>query len=366
MCGTKPVHVPMPEIREWRATIEQRASPLGRGRRRGGLLGIAELAWNSDAFGDSCLAQRIADRSSPHRRIVPPMSASTFVRVAHSSEELGDTAGCVFVPTMGALHEGHAALLRQGREIGLRIGAPLCLSIFVNPTQFGPTEDLGRYPRTLESDLALAEREGVSVAFIPDSSMLYPEGIEAANRLVATLPLPPVATEPGLEDRCRPGHLGGVQLVVARLFDLVRPSHAVFGEKDWQQLKLVQAMVASSPTRWPGLAIVPHPTIREPDGLALSSRNRYLRPEDRAQAMGIPRALQIAHTAQRPTTAERLMRETLEGHGFDVEYAVVRNAATLMPVMGFEAPTRALIAARLTSPNGSVRLIDNAPLTVWR
>ena len=158
--------------------------------------------------------------------------------------------------------------------------------------------------------------------------------------------------------------------MVARLFDLVRPRVSVFGEKDWQQLKLVEAMVRREPDRWSGLEIVPHPTRREPDGLAMSSRNRYLRPEDRKRAIGVPRALQAAHAAQRVATAERLLRETLEAHGFEVEYAVVRDGETLMPVADFSGPTRALVAARLRwTENGEergVRLIDNAAMTIWR
>jgi pantoate--beta-alanine ligase len=287
---------------------------------------------------------------------------ATSIQIARDARDLPPSAGYAFVPTMGALHEGHAALLRRARATGLDV----CLSIFVNPTQFGPNEDLARYPRTLEADLALAEREGVAVAFVPDAPTLYPEGIDAANRLAATLPLPAVATEPQLEDRIRPGHFAGVQLVVARLFDAIRPAVAVFGEKDWQQLKLIEAMVIAEPSRWPGLTILPHPTVREPDGLALSSRNRYLRPEDRDRARALPRALQLAHSAQRPATAERLMRETLEAKGFTVDYAVVRDAETLLPVTGFERPTRALVAARLAWEGGSVRLIDNSAMTIWR
>lgn len=287
-------------------------------------------------------------------------------RAAEIADFARTGAGSAFVPTMGALHDGHAALLRRARDTGW----PVTLSIFVNPTQFGPHEDLSRYPRTLESDLAIARAEGVSTVIVPDAPAIYPEGLEAANRVAATLPLPPVATQPGLEDRCRPGHFAGVQLVVGRLFDLVRPRISVFGEKDWQQLKLVEAMVRGEPDRWPGLEILPHPTRREPDGLAMSSRNRYLRPEDRRRAIGVPRALQAAHAAQRVETAERILRQTLEAHGFEVEYAVVRDAETLMPVADFGRPTRALVAARLGwTENGEerrVRLIDNAAMTVWR
>jgi pantoate--beta-alanine ligase len=153
-----------------------------------------------------------------------------------------------------------------------------------------------------------------------------------------------------------------VALVVGRLFDLVRPHRAFFGEKDYQQLRLIEEMVAADRGRYGGLEIVPCPTIRERDGLAMSSRNRYLAPEQRDAALALSRALQIAHSAQRVATAEKLMRETLEVHGLETEYAVVRDSRTLMPVSGFERPTRALIAARL----GATRLIDNAAMTVWR
>jgi pantoate--beta-alanine ligase len=175
-------------------------------------------------------------------------------------------------------------------------------------------------------------------------------------------PLPDVATQPQLEDRFRPGHLAGVCQVVARLFDLTRPRCAIFGEKDYQQLLVIRAMVGQEHERWGDLEIVPHPTIRKSNGLAMSSRNAYLTESQRAQASGIPRALQIAHSAQHPETAERMMRETLEAHGLEVEYAVVRDAETLMPVETFARPSRGLIAARL----GEIRLIDNMAMTVWR
>jgi pantoate--beta-alanine ligase len=167
---------------------------------------------------------------------------------------------------------------------------------------------------------------------------------------------------PGLEDAFRPGHYGGVCQVVARLFDLTRPSRAIFGEKDWQQWRVLDGMVAAPPARWPGLAMEVAPTVREADGLAMSSRNRYLRPAQREQALGLVRALQVAASAQHPATAERLMRETLEDHGLAVDYAVVRDARTLMPVGGFERPTRGLVAARLDT----VRLIDTMALPVCR
>ena len=259
---------------------------------------------------------------------------------------------------MGALHAGHGSLVTRAREAG----KPIVVSIFVNPTQFGPKEDYVRYPRTLDSDCALLEPLGASAVFVPSVEAIYPRGLEAARSEAAAFPLPDVATKPGLEDACRPTHFGGVALVVGRLFDLVRPSAAYFGEKDYQQLRLVQDMVDADRARFGDLRIVPCATVREGDGLAMSSRNRYLSSDERTAAIALSRALQIAHSAQKVPTAERLMVDTLGSFGLEVEYAVVRDARTLMPVTGFERPTRALIAARL----GSTRLIDNAAMTVWR
>jgi pantoate--beta-alanine ligase len=265
---------------------------------------------------------------------------------------------CGFVPTMGALHEGHGSLVSRARADG----RPVVVSIFVNPTQFGPREDYARYPRTLDSDCALLEPLGAAALFVPSVEAIYPRGLEAARDEAAAIALPEVATAPRLEDACRPTHFGGVALVVGRLFDLVRPAAAYFGEKDFQQLRLVQDMVEADRGRFGELRIVPCPTIRERDGVAMSSRNRYLSAEERTAAIALSRAMQVAHSAQRVETAERLMRDTLESFGLEVEYAVVRDARTLLPVTGFERPTRALIAARL----GRTRLIDNSPMTVWR
>ena len=282
------------------------------------------------------------------------------MRIVDDPKDLSapDLCGCGFVPTMGALHEGHGSLVRRASADG----RPIVVSIFVNPTQFGPSEDYARYPRTLDSDCALLEPLGVAAVFVPSVEAIYPRGLEAARNEAAATQLPEVATRPQLEDACRPTHFGGVALVVGRLFDLVRPGRAYFGEKDYQQLRLIEDMVAADRGRYGSLEIVPCPTIRERDGLAMSSRNRYLATDERDAARALSRALQIAHSAQRVETAERLMRDTLDAHGLATEYAVVRDARSLMPVTGFERPTRALIAARL----GSTRLIDNAPMTVWR
>ena len=231
----------------------------------------------------------------------------------------------------------------------------MVVTVFVNPTQFAPHEDFSRYPRTLPQDTSIAAAAGADWVFAPDRDALYPHGQQHARTEADAWPLPAVATTPGLEDVCRPGHFGGVCQVVARLFDLTRPADAVFGEKDWQQWRVLDGMVERSARRWGDLTLASAPTVREDDGLAMSSRNRYLKPEQRDRALGLVRALQMAASAQHPATAERLMRETLLAHGLEIDYAVVRDAATLAPVSGFERPTRALIAARLDG----VRLIDN-------
>jgi len=280
------------------------------------------------------------------------------MRLVERVEDLAAFHGCSLVPTMGALHDGHASLVRRA----VADGAPVVATIFVNPTQFGPREDFSKYPRTLEADLRLAEAAGATAVFVPDASAIYPSGLDAARRESDAWPLPPAATEPRLEDAARPGHFGGVCQVVARLFDLCRPAVAHFGEKDFQQLRVITQMVERSQGRWGALRIAPGPTVRERDGLAMSSRNRYLSPDRRDTALGVYRALQMAMSAQRPATAEALMRETLEQHGFEIDYCVVRDARTLLPVSGLETPCRALIAARLPE----VRLIDNMAMPVWR
>jgi pantoate--beta-alanine ligase len=280
------------------------------------------------------------------------------MQVIHDPASLRALHGCALVPTMGALHDGHGSLVRRMAGRGL----PVVVTVFVNPTQFGPREDFARYPRTLDADVALAGRCGADAVFAPPPEVIYPAGLDAARAEADAWPLPPAATEPGLEDACRPGHFGGVCQVVARLLDLCMPAEAVFGEKDYQQLLVLTQLAAAGRDRWPGLRVGAAPTVREHDGLAMSSRNRYLRPEQRDQALGLVRALQVAASAQHPATAEELMRATLADHGLDVDYAAVRDAATLRPVSGFERPTRALIAARL----GNVRLIDNMQMPVWR
>jgi len=273
------------------------------------------------------------------------------MRVVHDPSELREWAGGALVPTMGALHEGHLALMRRARELA----RPLVISIFVNPTQFGPGEDWQRYPRTLDADLEAVCDIGVEIVFTPDVDTMYPP-----DGQVTAPALPSVATSPGLEDAHRPGHFAGVCQVVARLFDLVKPSVSVFGEKDYQQLLGITEMVRQEGERWGGLNIVGHPTVRQADGVAMSSRNRYLDPGQRHQALGLSRALVAARAAwaegQSPASAEQVMEQVLSSHGLDVDYAAVRDARTLEPIDAFDRPARGLIAARL----GDVRLIDNA------
>jgi pantoate--beta-alanine ligase len=281
-------------------------------------------------------------------RLTVPGRAGTLraMDLVHDPEALVELAAAALVPTMGALHEGHAALIRRAAETS----RPVVVSVFVNPTQFGPGEDFERYPRTLDEDVETAAANGAHVVFAPDVEAVYPDGPRGATDL------PAVATEPGLEDAHRPDHFAGVCEVVARLFDLVRPRVAVFGEKDYQQLLVIRAMVAGAVERWPDLEIIGHPTVREPDGLAQSSRNAYLSPAQRKRALGLSRALCAAAGEQGPADAESAMATVLEAHELDVDYAVVRDAETLMAVSDASIATRALIAARI----GEVRLIDNA------
>jgi pantoate--beta-alanine ligase len=272
--------------------------------------------------------------------------------VIGQSHELERHARGAFVPTMGALHEGHLTLIRRAKS--LAGGAPVVVSLFVNPTQFGPGEDFNKYPRMLEKDVESAMGAGADVIFAPDTTTMYPPG-----QSVETPPLPEVATKPKLEDAFRPTHFSGVCQVVARLFDLVKPRWAVFGEKDWQQLQVITAMVEQQRPRWENLEIVPYPTVRERDGLAMSSRNAYLNSSQRKQALALWRAMSEAKQEKTPAQAEFVMHTILEESGFAIDYAAVRDATTLMPIHCYDTPARALIAARLEN----VRLIDNSPMS---
>lgn len=253
---------------------------------------------------------------------------------------------------MGALHSGHRALISAAVDHGAR---PVVVTIFVNPTQFGPNEDYARYPRTFDADCELCRETGADVVFAPPVEEVYPGGAGACYQPT----LPTVATTPQLEDAHRPGHFAGVCQVVHRLFELVRPTAAVFGEKDYQQLCVIRAMVQREGL---GIDILGLPTIRDPDGLALSSRNAYLAPAQRKRALGLSKALAAAADSERatPAQAEQAMRSVLLAHQVRLDYAVVRDARTLMPIDTFsEQPARAVIAGRV----GTTRLIDNADVS---
>ncbi|MFG0330373.1 MAG: pantoate--beta-alanine ligase [Phycisphaerales bacterium] len=257
---------------------------------------------------------------------------------------------------MGALHAGHLALVEYAVNQRQTMNAgPVVVTVFVNPTQFGPTEDFGKYPRTLEHDLALCDRAGADAVFAPSVVEIYPDGPESAYQPA----LPAVAREPQLEEAHRPTHFAGVLKVVHRLFTLVRPREAVFGEKDYQQLLAIVAMAKSEAL---GVEITGRPTVRDPDGLALSSRNVYLSPTQRNRALGLSRALQEAKRADTPEEAERAMRSLLLAHQVSIDYAVVRDAESLRPIESFDRdrPVRALIAGRVAN----TRLIDNAAIPV--
>jgi pantoate--beta-alanine ligase len=252
---------------------------------------------------------------------------------------------------MGALHEGHAALIRQGAALARErsIAAGCLVSIFVNPTQFNDPKDFARYPRVLDDDLSLCERAGANLVFAPSPEQVYPPG-----EPIPVPPLPAVATEPRLEDAHRPGHFAGVCQVVARLFQLTHPAAAIFGEKDWQQFQVIRAM--SRQLKLP-IEIVPGPTIREKGGLAMSSRNRFLSTDDRERALALSRALCKACEANSPPAAEATMRQVLAEQNITPDYAVVRDAQSLLPPTPATTSLRSLIAANV----GPVRLIDNAP-----
>jgi len=278
------------------------------------------------------------------------------IAIARTQSDLGPYAGCVLVPTMGALHAGHRALIQRASAYASDLAhrPAVVVSLFVNPTQFNQAGDYQTYPRDLERDLNAASEAGADCLFAPDVETVYPPGAR-----VPVPDLPPAATEPGLEDVFRPGHFAGVCQVVARLLDLARPQAAVFGEKDWQQLVVVRQMAADT---HPGVRILAHPTVREPDGLALSSRNARLSSTERERARAISGALaEAARRPEDPASAEAGARRVLLEASVDVEYCVVRDQATLgAPRPGHAA--RTLIAANF----GDARLIDNAPWPGFR
>jgi pantoate--beta-alanine ligase len=255
-------------------------------------------------------------------------------------------AGVVgLVPTMGALHRGHEALLRRARAEC----ASVLATVFVNPAQFGPQEDLARYPRTLEEDVALLGRAGTDAVYVPAPADVYPEGF--ASWIVPEGPAEP------LEGAMRPGHFRGVATVVYLLWRRARPDRAYFGRKDAQQLAVVRRMVEDLELSG---TVVPCPTVREPDGLALSSRNRYLARADRERALGLSRALEaMAQAAASGTVDPEALRSegarVLREAALDVDYLAVVDPHTMTPVGRLDAPALAVSTVRVRS----VRLLDN-------
>lgn len=286
-----------------------------------------------------------------------PVLASTREELAGLLADARRTGGRVaLVPTMGALHEGHASLVRAARAA---TSGPVVVSIFVNPMQFAPTEDLDRYPRTLPEDLALCAAEGVDVVFAPTVDEVYPGGF-SLDEVRGGVTVDPGRLGTLLEGESRPGHFAGVLTVVARLFGLVRPDVAVFGEKDYQQLVLVRRMVADLCL---GIEVIGGETVREPDGLALSSRNRYLDEEGRRAATTLSRALRAAQERASygvPAARWAAMSVLRDEPGVELDYLALTS-----PELG-EAPEigpgRVLVAARV----GNTRLIDNVPVVFDR
>jgi pantoate--beta-alanine ligase len=250
------------------------------------------------------------------------------------------------VPTMGALHRGHLALVKEARRRADRV----VVSIFVNPTQFAPTEDFGSYPRTFETDIAALSEAAVELVWAPTADVMYPEGFSTRIE-------PAGAAKAGLEDKFRPHFFGGVATVVAKLFTQATPDVAIFGQKDYQQLRVVTQMAKDLDLP---VKVVGIPTVRERDGLALSSRNAYLSDAERAVAPTLARVLNAcAGRINRREPIEMVLEEgiaELRHAGFAVDYLEARHALTLAPMASLkDGPIRLLVAAKL----GKTRLIDN-------
>jgi pantoate--beta-alanine ligase len=255
-------------------------------------------------------------------------------------------ASVALVPTMGALHDGHVSLVRLAKRRARKV----IVSIFVNPTQFAPSEDFGSYPRTWKADLAKLAAEDVDLIWNPDVKTMYPDGF--ASRILTEGP----ATA-GLEDRFRPHFFGGVTTVVGKLFTQCRPDVAIFGEKDFQQLRVVARMAADLDL---GVKIIGSKTVRERDGLAMSSRNVYLSEDERRVAPVLFQAMK--ETARRFRAGQNLQTTMAAGSdmiteaGFALDYFEVRHAETLAPIEKIgDGPARVLVAAKI----GRTRLIDN-------
>jgi pantoate--beta-alanine ligase len=275
------------------------------------------------------------------------MIVRTVPALRRALESLGaKKAAIALVPTMGALHDGHVSLVRLAKRRATRV----VVSIFVNPTQFAPSEDFGSYPRTWKADVGRLQAEDVDLIWNPNVKTMYPDGF--ATRIVPEGP----ATA-GLEDRFRPHFFGGVATVVGKLFTQVRPDFAIFGEKDFQQLRVVARMAGDLDL---GVKVIGSRTVRERDGLAMSSRNVYLTPEQRLAAPALYRAMK--ESAKRLRAGDDIKAamaggaELIAKAGFVVDYFEARHADTLAPIASLkDGPVRILVAAKL----GATRLIDN-------
>lgn len=276
-----------------------------------------------------------------------PLIVQTLTSLRRARAELGKRkASLALVPTMGALHDGHVSLVRLARKRAQKVA----VSIFVNPTQFAAHEDLGSYPRTWKDDIARLAAEGVDLVWHPDVKTMYPDGF-------ATRIAPEGPALAGLEDKFRPHFFGGVATVVAKLFTQVRPDMAIFGEKDFQQLKVVTRMARDLDL---GVKVIGGAIIRERDGLAMSSRNVYLSPDQRQTAPVLVQTLKTA--AKRMRAGEPFAMVLSDGAaaiseaGFALDYLEARHAETLAPISSLsDGPVRLLVAAKI----GTTRLIDN-------
>jgi pantoate--beta-alanine ligase len=274
----------------------------------------------------------------------------TIVTMQEASERWRkDDEIIVLVPTMGFLHEGHLELLRVGREKGDK----LIMSLFVNPTQFGPQEDYGKYPRDTEGDLEKARSKGVDAVFMPSVTEMYPHGFQTT-----------VAVEEVTQYLCgksRPGHFAGVTTVVAKLFNITKPRLAIFGEKDYQQLVVIRQMVRDLNM---GIDIIGVPTVREQDGLAMSSRNSYLTPEERESALSLKKGLELARAmvAKGEKDSSKIIgavRELIQNHPFTkIDYVTICNKENLIDIETVDEPALLALAVNV----GRARLIDNSIL----
>jgi pantoate--beta-alanine ligase len=278
--------------------------------------------------------------------------------IAETRSERQNLGRLVLVPTMGALHDGHLSLIRIARQ---RPDSKVAVSIFVNPTQFGPREDYSKYPRPIESDLKKCESAGVDLVFNPTQEEMYPPGF-TAEALVDIPSLNGI-----LEGRIRPHHFKGVCQVVAKLFNILTPQAACFGQKDYQQYVIIKSMVRA--LDWP-MEVIACPTIRDPDGLAMSSRNQYLSPSERERALSISRSLfaareEFSKGVRQTNRLLATMQHMLLDPGsqgrvpLSVDYVAAVDAETLKDIHVIAAPTVLAVAARV----GTTRLIDNVLLS---